>query len=283
MKPSADAAGVRILTSLDSAGSILGDAGRLQQVVWNLMSNAVKFTSKGGEVSVDLREIEGAAQITVSDTGVGIQSDALPYVFERFRQADGSITRKFGGLGLGLSIVRHIVELHGGSVTAHSQGEGQGASFVVRLPLEPVSGAVEGRRAATPATVDPPDFAGYTLLVVDDDPDARELLKRVLEDCGANVELAVDAFEALRSLRLRTPDVLLSDISMPAMDGYEFLRQVRALAGGALRDVPAIALTAFARAEDKAKASDVGYVAHVTKPMNVGEVLAVISSVLTKR
>ena len=280
IRPSADAAGVRLLVEIDAAGTVMGDGNRLQQIVWNLLANAVKFTPRGGEVRVELREARRHVQITVADTGAGIKADFLPHLFERFRQADGSITRKFGGLGLGLSIVRHLTELHGGTVTAHSEGEGRGARFVVTLPLH--TRAQVGPGPAGPsAEWTPEDLSGRRILVVDDDPDARDLLKRILEDTGAQVWLAGDAGGALDTLRDHPFDVLLSDISMPGTDGYDLLRQVRAR-GGPLATLPAIALTAFARAEDKARALEAGYALHVSKPMDPSGVLAAVSEVLAR-
>jgi CheY-like chemotaxis protein len=260
---------------------VLGDAVRLQQVVWNLLANAVKFTPRGGNVSLALREQDGAAEISVSDTGGGILPENLTRIFERFRQADSSITRRHGGLGLGLSIVRHLAEAHGGQVTATSAGEGRGATFTVRLPLFAAAEAGEItplRATAVPsAPSDMPDLAGLQVLVVDDEPHSRELLERLLSECGAGVLSAGDAREALALLETHVPDVLVSDIGMPDIDGYELLRRIRGLPHPSMRGLPALALTAFARVEDQARSLRSGFDAHLTKPMNPGQVLATVA------
>jgi CheY-like chemotaxis protein len=230
---------------------------------------------------VALREQDGAAEISIIDTGGGILPGNLARIFERFRQADSSITRRHGGLGLGLSIVRHLVEAHGGQVTATSGGEGRGATFMVSLPL---LDAAEGGEetplrqvaAAAPAS-DLPDLAGLQVLVVDDEPHSRELLERLLSECGAGVLCAGDARAALELLQTQVPDVLVSDIGMPDIDGYELLRRVRGLPHPSLRQLPALALTAFARAEDQARSLSSGFDAHLTKPMNPGQVLATVA------
>ncbi|RYF41957.1 MAG: response regulator, partial [Comamonadaceae bacterium] len=265
IRPAADAAQVRIEAMLDpAAGPVSGDPGRLQQVVWNLLANAVKFTPRGGTVRVLLQGDEAQVEISISDTGVGIQPEVLPHVFDRFRQGDGSITRRFGGLGLGLSIVKHLVELHGGSVQASSAGQGQGATFAVRLPVHAAHGSDHQavHPAAGPASriaFNPSELQGVKVLVVDDEADSRELLRRVLEDSGATVVEADGAEAALRVARDQRCDVLVSDIGMPDVDGYELLRRIRQLGaegGGAL---PAIALTAFARSEDRIRALRAGF------------------------
>lgn len=274
IRPSAEAAGVSLQASLQQAGPVLGDPSRLQQVVWNLLANAVKFTPRGGEIRVDLRQVDGQVHVTIADSGVGIAGDALPHIFERFRQADGSITRRFGGLGLGLSIVRQLAELHGGSVEAHSSGAGRGATFTLRLPLH------EGAEPAPPAQArlraGPEDLAGASIVVVDDEPDARDLLRRVLEESGARVHAAASAEEALALVQRERPDVLVSDIGMPDVDGYELLRRVRRLPPEEGGTLPAIALTAFARPEDRQRALDAGFAAHLSKPMNPAEVTAAV-------
>ena len=265
MRPSAEAAGVRIKAALEGTEMVLGDAARLQQVVWNLLANAVKFTPRGGTVSVHLFQQDESAVVRVSDDGVGIAPDMLPHVFERFRQADGSIKRRFGGLGLGLSIVRHLVQLHQGTVQAESRGEGQGTTFTVVLPTLQ-SPADMPYPPAGPAAADSA-LAGISVLVVDDEADARDLLRRVLEESAATVVLAAGAEEALAALQRGVPQVLLSDIGMPVVDGFELIRRVRRLAPDAGGRVLAVALTAFARPEDRQRALEAGFDEHMSKPL----------------
>ena len=273
VRPAAEAKGIHLTQVLDTkAGPISGDAGRLQQVVWNLLSNAIKFTSKGGKVQVVLERVASQVQISVADTGIGIAPEFLPHVFERFRQADGSITRRQGGLGLGLSIARHLVELHGGSLEAHSAGEGQGSTFVLQLPIVV---ARWPRKATAPPAFKPTDLSGLKVLAVDDQQDARDLIRRVLEDCGARVVTAGSAAEGLAAVARERPDVLLSDIGMPDVDGFEFLRRVRESGG----HVPAIALTAFARSEDRTRALRAGFRMHMAKPVEPAELIAAVASV----
>jgi PAS domain S-box-containing protein len=285
VRPAADGAGVTIELQLDpAAGPIAADPARLQQVVWNLLVNAVKFTPRGGKVHVTLEQIDGQVQITVADSGVGIKPDFLPHIFDRFRQADGSTTRRYGGLGLGLSIVKHLVELHGGAVQADSPGQGAGATFVVKLPVNAMHSDEHAGRAASgamsphSAPFDAIELKGIKALVVDDEADARDLMKRVLEDCGAEVTVANGAEAALQAIQRDRPDVLISDIGMPDIDGYELLRRVRQLgpaAGGAL---PAIALTAFARPEDRVRALRAGFSVHVSKPVESAELIATVAA-----
>lgn len=285
IRPSAEAAGVRLVELLEPVEAIEGDAGRLQQVVWNLVANAIKFTPAGGEVRVALRQELDSAVISVVDTGTGIKPDVLGHVFERFTQADSSITRKFGGLGLGLSIVQNLVELHSGTVTAESAGEGHGATFTVRIPL--MAGGRNQRStllrsmSALPSTsMASAALAGARVLVVDDDADSREMLGRILEECGANVYQAQDAGSAMDAVQQCKPAVIVSDIGMPDIDGFELLRRIRQLSpelGGA---TPAIALTAFARAEDRRRALEVGYNAHFSKPINPAAILEAVASLL---
>ena len=285
--PAAAAKGIRLQKVLDgSAGPISGDPNRLQQVVWNLLSNAIKFTPKGGRVQATLERVNSHIEITVTDTGNGIAPDFLPHVFERFRQADGSTTRRYGGLGLGLAIVKHLVELHGGNVRVKSPGEGQGSTFTVDLPLVVVHREHTEEKRVHPRT---PQFSpleenctslqGLKVLVVDDEPDARSLIKRLLEECKAVVFTAGSAAEALPIIERDQPDVLLSDIGMPETDGYEFLRQVRALGSERGGKLPAIALTAFARSEDRTRALLAGYLVHVAKPVEPHELIATVASV----
>jgi CheY-like chemotaxis protein len=285
MQPAADAREIRLQQVLDPyAGPVSGDPGRLQQVVWNLVSNAVKFTARGGKVQVVLERVNSHLEISVSDTGVGIRPEFLPYVFERFRQADSSTTRTYGGLGLGLSIVKQLVELHGGSVRAKSAGEGQGATFIVALPLALVKhDTANGVRHHPQSSGGPsrdfeiPSLTGVRVLVVDDDRDTRQLLAHLLTECEAEVVTAGSAAEALEELHRARPDVLLSDIGMPGVDGYELIRQVRELEGD-LANIPAAALTAFARSEDRRRAMLAGFQLHLAKPVDSAELCAVVAS-----
>lgn len=279
--PAADAKGVIIQQVFDpSTGPVSGDPDRLQQVVWNLLSNAVKFTPRGGMVRVSLSANDGNAEVAVSDTGRGISPDFLPYVFERFRQADSSITRQYGGLGLGLGIVRHLVELHGGTVAAMSPGEGRGATFVVALPLAtaPAHGSpAPTMRDRPPATDCPPlTLQGVRVLVVEDDADSRALLARILRDCGATVTMASSAAEAFETFIRAAPDILVSDIGMPDEDGYSLLKRIRAAEIGDAR-VPAIALTALARTEDRRRSLMAGYQMHLAKPVEPAELRSAIA------
>ncbi|MEI2582040.1 hybrid sensor histidine kinase/response regulator [Scytonema sp. PRP1] len=264
-------------------GVILGDANRLQQIVWNLLSNAVKFTPKGGTVDVRLESINSRVEFQVRDTGVGIAPEFLPYVFERFRQADSSSTRSHGGLGLGLAIVRHLVELHGGTVRAESPGIGQGSTFIVNLPMK-VGATKTSEREQLLSTLGGkevqdglPNLGGLRVLVVDDEPDARQLLSTVLLQHKAQVIAVSSAREALVALQKFQPDVLVSDIGMPQEDGYSLIRKVRALPGESGR-TPAVALTAYARAEDRTQALNAGFQLHVPKPVNPTELATVVAN-----
>jgi signal transduction histidine kinase len=270
-RPGALAKNIRLQKSFDvCAVAVAGDPRRLQQVLWNLLTNAIKFTPKGGAVAVSLQEADGAVKIAVTDSGVGIKPEFLPYVFERFRQADASITRRYGGLGLGLSIVKHLVELHGGTVEAGSAGTGLGATFTVTLP---VRGAQ--RASGAPALPGSPSLAGLKLLVVDDVRDTLDLLERVLSDAGAQVVTAESAAQAMAWLEHEHADVILSDLGMPDMDGFELMRRVRAQGDTA----PAIALTAFARREDRELALAAGYTRHMGKPVEPRELIAAVAAV----
>jgi CheY-like chemotaxis protein len=283
----ASAKGVRLEKVLDPvAGPVSGDPNRLQQVVWNLLSNAIKFTPKEGKVQVILQRVNSHIEISVADTGIGIRPEFVSHVFERFRQADSSTTRKYGGLGLGLSIVKHLVELHGGTVHAHSLGEARGTTFTVQLPLAVVQRSGNAQQRFHPRTAKevPQDYrvanlVGVKVLVVDDENDARELLRRVLSDCGAEVLVAATAADALMLVQRERPQLLLSDIGMPDVDGYELLRQVRALGEAAGGKLPAIALTAFARSEDRTRALRAGFLVHVSKPVEPSELVATVASV----
>jgi len=286
VRPAADAKGIGLSALLDpTAGPIMGDPSRLQQVVWNLLSNAIKFTAKNGRAQILLERVSSHIEITIADTGVGIQPEFLPHVFDRFRQEDASPRRTATGLGLGLSIVKHLVEQHGGSVQATSAGEGRGATFTVRLPLTVVQRNEDlgerihprGPRPIAPE-LKPPDLAGITVLVVDDQADARDLIQRVLAECGASVLTASTAAEALRTVEAARPDVLVSDIGMPEVDGYELLRRVRTLGHTRGGRLPAIALTAFARSEDRTRALRAGFLIHVSKPIEPAELIATVAS-----
>jgi PAS domain S-box-containing protein len=287
MRPAAVANDITLEKILDpAAGPIAGDPNRLQQVVWNLIANAVKFTPKGGKVQILLQKVDSHIQITVADTGIGIAPQLLAHVFERFRQADASTTRKYGGLGLGLAIVKHLVELHGGGVAAESAGEGHGTTFTVRLPVTIARRQLddgERHHPLVPTTNSSPykttDLSALKLVVVDDHADARDLIKRVLEECGAEVLVAVSAAEALLLVERHKPDVLISDIGMPDIDGYELLRRVRTLGAPRGGRVPAVALTAFARSQDRTRALHAGYLAHLAKPVEPSELIATIATV----
>jgi CheY-like chemotaxis protein len=250
-------------------------------VVWNLLSSAVKFTPKGGTIDVLLERVNSQLEITVHDSGVGIDPQFLSHVFERFEQADSSTTRKYGGLGLGLSIVKQLVELHGGNARAHSAGEGQGATFVVSLPVGPIR--QDGRMHPTNPgprlpEQDRVDLAGLRVLVIDDEPDARELIRSALEDSTAEVFTAGCAAEGLELLKARRPHVVVSDIGMPEQDGYYFIREVRALSSDEGGKTPAIALTAFARSEDRTRALRAGYQLHISKPIEPLELVVTVGS-----
>ena len=258
-----------------TVGQVSGDSSRLQQIVWNLLSNAVKFTPTGGRVDIRLESIGGQAMITVSDTGKGIKPDFLPYVFDYFRQADNTTTRTYGGLGLGLAIVRHLVELHGGTVKAESPGEGKGATFTVTLPLMKV---VPAKGEDNISSDDSPNLDGLRILVVDDEKDTLELIVFILEGCGASVRAASSAAEALEALTTWQPDILLSDIGMPQMDGYMLMRQIRAMPPEQGGEIPAIALTAYAGETDQRQVLKAGFQKHLTKPIDPADLAVVIAS-----
>ncbi|MEH2050139.1 PAS domain-containing protein [Nostoc sp.] len=255
---------------LPNIGQVSGDSNRLQQIVWNLLSNAIKFTPKGGRVETRLEQVDDQAQIIVSDTGKGISSDFLPYIFESFRQEDVSITRKYGGLGLGLAIVRQLVEAHGGTIAADSPGVGLGATFTVQLPLLNVQPEIKQiDELPQPAL----ELTGIKVLTVDDDPDARELLTVLLTEYGATVLTVTSAAEVLANLESFKPDVLVSDIGMPGVDGYSLIQQIRTLTPEKGGEIPAIALTAYARVDDYERAITSGYQRHVTKPLDPEELV----------
>jgi PAS domain S-box-containing protein len=286
VRPAAEVKHIRIDKLFDpAAGPVYGDPSRLQQIIWNLLSNAIKFTPKEGKVQIVLARVNSHIEISVADTGIGIKPEFLPFVFDRFRQADASTTRTFGGLGLGLAIVKHLVELHGGTVRVKSAGEGQGTTFVVHLPLTVVHRNGESGARVHPKTPQTaPDFknsdlAGVRVLVVDDEADARELVKHVLAECDAEVFTAESADDALAIIERERPHVLVSDIGMPVVDGYELLKRVRALGPALGGSLPAVALTAFARSEDRTRALRAGFLVHVSKPVEPAELVATVASV----
>ncbi|MCC5624016.1 PAS domain S-box protein [Nostoc sp. CHAB 5715] len=276
----AEAKNIAIALDLDSEMALIsGDAARLQQVMWNLLTNAVKFTPNGRQVTVELRQLDGLAQIRVIDTGKGINPQFLPHVFEYFRQEDGSTTRKFGGLGLGLAIVRQIVEMHGGTVTAESQGENQGATFIIQLPLMQQATSIASEPIHTQTEAEVP-LDGIQILLVDDEPDTREFQAFVLSQSGANVTAVASGLEALQALEQFTPDVLVSDIGMAQMDGYMLMQQIRSRPpnqGGTIR---AIALTAYAAEIDQQRALQVGFQTHITKPVDPEKLVRAIANLL---
>ncbi|MDB4977017.1 MAG: hypothetical protein JWN48_5358 [Myxococcaceae bacterium] len=290
VRSTADAKGVALESILDPhAGPLMGDPDRLQQVFWNLLTNAVKFTPKGGRIQVRLQRVESHIELLVEDNGQGIDPEFLPFVFEKFRQAETAASKSYRGLGLGLSIVKYLVEAHGGTIRADSAGLGKGAQFRVRLPLAPVrqattSATAELPRSSLPPVFDcPPALSGLRVLVVDDEEDARSLLATVLEQCCANVITARDVSSALELFKQHQPDVLVSDIGMPEASGYELIQAVRALPvaqGGA---TPAVALTAYARSEDRMRALAAGFNMHVPKPIEPAELVVVIASVVARR
>jgi signal transduction histidine kinase/CheY-like chemotaxis protein len=284
VRPAADAKNVRLQLVLDTETAPLsGDPDRLQQVVWNLLANAVKFTPKGGRATVVLERVNSHVEIAVSDTGQGISPAFLPHVFDRFQQADASTTRQYAGLGLGLAIVRHLVEAHGGTVHAESPGPGQGSVFTVTLPLVTVprtAGEVIRRHPSdVPSTAqDFPTLGGLRTLVVDDEPDSTEVVRTLLANCGAEVRVAASASQALDILDRWKPDVLITDIGMPGEDGYALLAKVRAREDGTAR-LPAIALTAYASVDDRVRLLSAGFAIHVAKPIEPVELLAVVAGV----
>ncbi len=290
LQPGADAKGVKMHTLVDPrAGPVSGDPDRMQQVVWNLLSNAIKFTNRGDRVQVRLERVDSHLELIISDTGAGIRKDFLPFVFDRFRQGDAGPTRKTGGLGLGLSIVRHIVELHGGSVHADSAGPGQGSTFTVKLPMMVVQPSMPSRKREHPLAerrtplAPLSDLSGVTVLAVDDEEDALGLLRVVLETAGANVATASSALAALEMIVPLNPDVLVADIGMPEIDGFELIKRVRALPNSEVSNVPAAALTAFARSEDRTKALQSGFEMHLAKPVDPGELVASVATLVRRK
>ena len=286
VRPAADAKGIRLQTISDPAvGPTSGDADRLQQVVWNLLTNAVKFTPKGGRIQVTVQRIDSHVEIVVSDSGVGISKEFLPYVFDRFRQADASTTRIHGGLGLGLSIVRQLVDLHGGSVSVHSEGEGKGATFTITLPFVGVVNNEQETEPVQPTQGDEiisfeglPSLEGLKVLVVDDEADTRELICEVLKECGSQVITSDSAADALVALEQHKPDILISDLGMPDEDGYSLISKIRALPADRGGQIPAAALTAYARTEDRMRVLRSGFQFHLPKPVDSAELVTVVAN-----
>jgi CheY-like chemotaxis protein/two-component sensor histidine kinase len=280
VRPAAQAKGVKLEPVIgSSAAPVTGDPARLQQVIWNLLTNAIKFTSRGGKVQLLLEQEASSVVVSVSDNGEGIEPEFLAHVFERFRQADGSASRSHGGLGLGLSIVKSLTEMHGGAVSANSAGKGKGACFRIRLPVRSLAAETSEPRvrkkdvsAAMPGYR--PNLEGVRVLIVDDEPDARTMMHRLLLSSKALPEEAAGASEALDAIAAFHPDVIISDIGMPGMDGYTFIREARRRGTG----VPAIALTAFARSEDRIRSIQAGYQAHLSKPVEPTELLTLVAS-----
>ncbi|MGZ6098358.1 MAG: hybrid sensor histidine kinase/response regulator, partial [Myxococcaceae bacterium] len=281
MRPSAESRGVRLEVSGQPC-TLAGDPERLHQILWNLLSNAVKFTARGGQVSVSVAVRDRTATLTVSDTGQGIRPDFLPHVFERFRQADATATRVHGGLGLGLAIVRHLVELHGGTVAANSPGEGQGATFTVRLPLALPAQLEHPLLEMAPASTRV-DLSGLRLLVVVDEPDTRAMLASTLVAHGAEGVQLQDAEETLRWLGSNRADILVSDVAMPHMDGCALIREIRRNGPGAAGGMPAVAVSAFARPEDCRRALDAGFQDYLTKPVEPEVLVARVAALARPR
>jgi CheY-like chemotaxis protein/nitrogen-specific signal transduction histidine kinase len=278
VRPTADAKGITIEKFFDSKPLMVsGDANRLQQVVWNLLSNAVKFTDSGGRVCVKVTRTGGAVEVSVSDTGRGISKEFLPYVFERFRQADSTTTRSHGGLGLGLAIARHLVEIHGGTINGESGGDGRGATFTIRLPLISAS----AKRFVEPDQLklvrSQQLLSGLHVLIVDDDSDTLTLMATALTRRQANVTAVSSAGEAIQAITRKRPDVLVSDIAMPDEDGYGLIKKIRSLENGASEYIPAVAITAYAKDEDRERALSAGFQIYLAKPIELTELISVVA------
>ncbi len=289
MQAAAHAKRIRVAVFSEAdAGTITGDPSRVQQILWNLLSNAVKFTPERGEIAIRLYRLAREVEISVTDNGPGIDPQFLPYVFDRFRQADATTTRTQSGLGLCLAIVRYLTELHGGTVSAESEGKGRGATFRVCLPVamdQPAEVEVREtapRQARPQSDAEPPDLTGMKLLVVEDDSDTRTLLKKVLEQCGAKVQAVGSSAEGILAFSRERPDLIISDIAMPGEDGYVCIRKIRDIEAGSLQPIPAIALTAFAQPEDRRRALRSGFQVHVPKPVEPAELLGVVGSFLSR-
>jgi signal transduction histidine kinase/CheY-like chemotaxis protein len=283
VRPAAESKGVRLQAVFDPlAQAVSGDPNRLQQIFWNLLSNAIKFTPRGGRVQIVLERVNSHLEVNVSDTGVGISPEFLPFVFERFRQADSSTTRQHGGLGLGLAIVKHLVELHGGSVRVKSPGLSRGSTFTVSFPVTALKSEPDSpRETCPPEGADPlprPTLEGVTAVVVDDEEDARNLIAKMLVKAGASVRTAKSAADALEVIKSQPPDVLVSDIGMPVEDGFHLIRAVRQLPAEQGGSVPAIALTAYTRSEDRVRIFAAGFQMHLAKPADGVELLTMVES-----
>ena len=290
MRPSAEAKGIALRAIIEDRETVvLGDANRLQQVIWNLLSNAVKFTNEGGVVEARLARVAGQLEISVSDTGIGMDADFLPYVFDPFRQADSTSTRRYGGLGLGLAIVRHMVELHGGAVYAFSPGKNRGSRFVVRLPLASSTSTPQTKQAAAAPPLSEraigetlPEqrrkLQGVSVLIVEDDPDTLDMMQFILDKSGAEVITVKSAREAFKILEHLHPDVLVSDLAMPVQDGYEFIRQLRSMEQDCGGNIPAVALSAYTGVENRIRALAAGFQMYVPKPVDPEELVEVIAS-----
>jgi CheY-like chemotaxis protein/nitrogen-specific signal transduction histidine kinase len=284
VRPTADAKGIKIDARVDATTAMVsGDANRLQQVIWNVLSNAVKFTVSGGRVTVKLSQVGTTVEIKVSDTGQGISREFMPYLFDRFRQADSTTTRHHGGLGLGLAIARHLIEIHGGTIKAESAGEGCGATFTIKLPV--IDAAVKAgapftdnrERGVAAASIAPQLLSGVNVLLVDDDSDTLKLMTTALTRRQATVTAVSSAGEAIKAIRQRRPDVLVSDIAMPDEDGYGLIEKVRLLEAGENESIPAVAITAYAKDEDREKALSSGFQIYLAKPVELTELISVVA------
>ncbi|MET0753486.1 MAG: ATP-binding protein [Pyrinomonadaceae bacterium] len=285
ISPSAGAREIKLIKTIESREIfVMGDASRLQQIFWNLLSNAVKFTPLNGQIEIILREFDAFAEVVIRDSGQGIPNDFLPFVFERFRQADGSSKRKYGGLGLGLSIVKNLAEMHGGTVAAESAGEGAGSTFTMSLPLLMPQKSEKDFDRSTGSFSKPAknDFGGVRILVVDDDADSREMLRYVLEDTKAHIMTAGSAGEALAQFSTFEPDILISDLGMPEMDGYDLIKRIRALPVESGGRTPAIALTGYVGAEEQKRVQTSGFDIHVAKPVDFNRLMKIINDLLLK-
>jgi CheY-like chemotaxis protein len=260
---------------------VLGDPDRLHQIFFNLLSNAVKFTPRGGEITIRAEHTTAHAQITVSDTGQGIRAEFLPHIFERFKQADSSITRQYSGLGLGLAIAQHLIKQHGGTIDAYSEGEGRGARFTVNLPI--LERAPFDRKALPSGNGDRTQLNGLRVWIVDDQPTGRIMLKTLLELKGAEVTALASAYDVLQKLNDSTPEVLIADIGMPGMDGYALIREIRAREAEHGENIPAIAQSGYASSEDRERALAAGYQIHIAKPADVNELIRAIESLVASR
>jgi CheY-like chemotaxis protein/anti-sigma regulatory factor (Ser/Thr protein kinase) len=285
VRPSADTKKISLSATIDTPiGMVLGDANRLQQVIWNLLSNAVKFTNEGGRVDARMTRLDDQVEIDVTDTGIGIDPQFLPYIFDRFRQADSTSTRRYGGLGLGLAIVRHVVEVHGGSVSASSPGRGQGSTFKVRFPVSaPAAAQVEPPPEQPKHVEEVPEegrqkLHGIRVLLVEDDADTLDMLRFILEQYGAEVCTAASTREGLKILDHWQPDALVSDLAMPGQDGYELIRQLRSRGAKRGGNIPAVALSAYTRSEDRQRALSAGFQTHVSKPVDPEELVNVVAN-----